>query len=163
MELRAGGVKAAHQAAVRSITRGVHHRAPTPPPPLSCACVRGIMLRRQPGATSGRHRGRLGCYRHKAKVLSGHNWDVRAPGTIAGALNAVKPGGSLWAVSGHAYLARLWANAGRVWGATAIKLGFIWSQLGRQQARNHRRASRGMFWYPCTPLYMGKGLTVHSV
>ena len=54
----------------------------------------------------------------------------RTPGRVLVPLNAVKPGGSLWVVLGHACMARLWAGSGRALGATAIKLRFYLAIIG---------------------------------
>jgi hypothetical protein len=54
----------------------------------------------------------------------------RTPGRVQGSLKAVKPGGGLWVVPGHACLARLLADTGGVWGATATKLRFFLATIG---------------------------------
>ena len=61
-------------------TRRPEQGAPPPSPPWAQGRFCWPCL---PGSPFCRYRARLGGYRHKVKVLPGHDWGVRAPGTIA--------------------------------------------------------------------------------
>jgi hypothetical protein len=63
-------------------------------------------------------------------AFGGEEPSPRTPGHVLVPLNALKPGGGLGVVSGHACLARLLADAGGVLGATAIKLRFYMATIG---------------------------------
>jgi len=49
----------------------------------------------------------------------------RILGHVLAPLNALKPGGGLWVVSGYGCLVRLFASTGRIKGATAMQLWFF--------------------------------------
>ena len=83
-----------------------------------------------------------------------------APGRVLGPLKAVKPGGGLWVVTGHACLARLLADTGGVWGATATMLRFFLATIGVFLRAEPTPLAPGRVLGPLRAVKPGGGLSV---
>ena len=86
----------------------------------------------------------------------------RTLGRVLGSLTAVEAGGSLWAVSGHACLARLLADTGGVWGATATKLSCCLATIGVFVRQEPSPRTPGRILGPLTAVKPGASLGVAS-
>jgi hypothetical protein len=84
----------------------------------------------------------------------------RTPGHVLTPLNAVKPVPGLWVVSGHAFLARLLADTGRVGGATATKLRFCLAMIRAYVRQEPRPRTPGHVLTPLNAVKPGPSVRV---